>query len=196
MTKIAGDEEQTGWSRTYLLVVAGFSAAAFLVRWAGLAIPVFGTEIIIDPREIFVTLGAALTGPVGGAVIGFFADLSTLSFPNGLGTNSMIAHIVGGVLFGLLYRPIYNRVQMPGLLVGWSLLVAAYYYIFLIPAFVASVLLAGGPERMSAVFGTNLSFLQAYTTLGQAALPEATATLIVTTIILIALPDMYRRPLR
>ena len=78
MEETTGDEQQTGLSRTYLFVVFGFGAAAFLVRWAGLTIPIIG-EVNIDPREMFVTLGAALTGPVGGLVIGFLAGLPAIS---------------------------------------------------------------------------------------------------------------------
>ena len=194
MKEITVDNKQMGSSKMWLFVVLGFSAAAFLVRWAGLVIPIIGTLTNLDPREIFITLGAALTGPIGGAVIGFFAELPTFSFSVGRGINSMITHMVAGLLFGFLYKLLYQRIRMPLLLVGWSLLVVAYYYLFIIPMFVALLLLTG-LERMSAVFGQELSFLQAYTTLGQIAWPEAVATLIITTIILIALPKKYRRPL-
>ena len=186
-----GDEQQTGLSRTYLFVVFGFGAAAFLVRWAGLTIPIIG-EVNIDPREMFVTLGAALTGPVGGLVIGFLAGLPAISVA--LGSSSLIAHCASGLLVGLLYKLVYKRWRMPALLFGWAVLIAAYYYIFLIPAFLAAVSLAA-PGAMSDVFGVDLSFLQAYSTLGQGALPEAVVTFVVTAIILIALPERYRRPL-
>ena len=75
--------------RPWLLLVLGFSAAAFLVRWAGFTIPVLGTNINFDPREVFVTLGAAITGPLGAVVIAFFAGFST-----GFLT-VMAAHIAG-----------------------------------------------------------------------------------------------------
>ncbi len=51
------------------------------------------------------------------------------------------------------------------------------------------------PEGLSIIFGTDLAFLQAYIILIKAAFPEALATLIITAIILIALPKKYRRPL-
>jgi len=53
MKRIPGDEKQTGLSKTWLFVVFGFGAAAFLVRWAGLTIPVIGT-INIDPSTTTV----------------------------------------------------------------------------------------------------------------------------------------------
>jgi LytS/YehU family sensor histidine kinase len=191
MKRIPGDEKQTGLSKTWLFVVFGFGAAAFLVRWAGLTIPTIGT-VIIDPREIFVTLGAAFTGPVGGLVIGSLSGLPALSVA--LGSSSLMAHSVSGLLIGLLYKPVYKRWPMPALLLGWAVLIAAYYYIFLIPTFLAAISLAD-PGGISGVLGEDLSFSQAYSTLGQGAFPEAVATFIVTAIILIALPERYRRPL-
>jgi len=191
LKKIARDEKPTGLSRTWLFVVVGFSAAAFLVRWAGLTIPVIGTDINIDPREIFVTLGAAVTGPVGGLVIGFCSGLPAVTVS--LGSSSLIAHSVSGLLFGFLYKPVHQRWHMPLLLLGWVGLVAAYYYIFLIPTFLATISLAD-PGGIANLFGLDLSFSQAYRTLGQVAFPEAVVTFIITSIILIALPEKYRRP--
>lgn len=192
MKRTPGDEQQTGLSKTWLIVVLGFGAGAFLVRWAGLAIPVPGTMVNIDPREIFVTLGAAISGPVGGLVIGFLSGLPTIS--DALGSTSLIAHGVSGLLIGFLYKPVYKRWPTPALLLGWVVLMAVYYYVFLIPIFLASVRLAD-PEGITSVLGADLLFSQAYILLAQVAFPEAVATFIVTTIILIALPERYMRPL-
>ena len=192
MKKIVGAERLSGPSRMWLLVVVGFSAAAFLVRWAELVIPVIGTLAYTDPREIFVILGAAVTGPVGGLVIGFFSGLPAVSIV--LGPASLIAHSVSGLLLGSLYKPVYNRWRMPILLSVWVGLVTAYYYIFLLPTFLATISLAD-PGGIAVIFGLDLSTFQAYRSLGQAAFPEVLATLIVTSIILIALPGKYRRPL-
>lgn len=190
MQKATEDKPQTGLSKPWLFVVLVFGAAAFLVRWAGLTIPVVGT-VIIDPREIFVTLGAAFTGPVGGLVIGFLGGLPPISVA--VGPSSLIAHSVSGLLIGLLYKPVHKRWPVPLLLFAWAVLMAAYYYIFLIPTFLAAVSLVG--RGIPDIFGLDLSFSQAISTLAQAAFPEAVATFIVTAIILTALPERYRRPL-
>jgi hypothetical protein len=173
--------------RTWLLVVLGFSAAAFLVRWAGFTIPVVGM-FNFDLREVFVTLGAAITGPVGGAVIGFFAGL-----PTGF-LSDMAAHSASGLFVGLLYRPVYNRWRMPALLLVWGLLLVTYYYGFLIPVFLAAALLTESPS-IPDIFGSDLSFFQAYAITMQAVWPEVLGTLIVTALILVGLPEKYRRPL-
>ena len=178
----------------WLLAVLGFSAAAFLVRWAGLTIPVAGSQLRVDPREIFVILGAAHTGPIGGAVIGFCADLPAASFVMGQGSYIVFTHIVSGFFLGWLYRQVYARWQMPALLAGWVVLVIVYYYALLVPVFITLVWLTG-PESETAIFGANLSFLQMYSVLGQAAIPELVGTLTLTTIIFMALPHKYRRPL-
>ncbi len=121
-------------------------------------------------------------------MIGFFSGLPSILMSTG------IAHVVSGLFIGLLYKPLYSRWPMPKLLLGWAVLIAAYYYVFLIPPFLAITLLTY-PEGLSIVFGTDLAFLQAYIFLIKAAFPEALATLIITAIILIALPKKYRRPL-
>jgi LytS/YehU family sensor histidine kinase len=192
--RISGAEEQAGLPKTWLFVVFGFGVAAFLVRWAGLTIPVLGSKVNTDPREIFVTLGAAFTGPVGGLVIGFLSGLPSVTMVGLASGSTLVAHVVSGLLTGLLYRPVYKRWPMPALLLGWAVLIAAHYYVFLIPTFLVLAPLID-PGGLSSVFGAELSFSEAYSTLGQAAFPEVVATYVITTIILIALPERHRRPL-
>ncbi|MFN2109244.1 MAG: hypothetical protein ACK2UI_06240, partial [Anaerolineae bacterium] len=83
-------------SKTALVTALGFGLAALIVRAASLRIPVVGTHLVSDPRELFVTLGAALSGPVGGMLCGFMAN-------NWFGKDSIAlisdcsAHILGGL---------------------------------------------------------------------------------------------------
>jgi LytS/YehU family sensor histidine kinase len=62
-------------SRTALIVAAVFGVAALLVVIAGLHVPIPGTEVVTDPRELFTTLGSGLTGPVGALLIGILAGI-------------------------------------------------------------------------------------------------------------------------
>ncbi|RPJ27517.1 MAG: hypothetical protein EHM33_07730 [Chloroflexi bacterium] len=48
---------------------------------AGLTIPIPGTPVVTDPREIFTTIGASLTGPIGGIVIGILAGIAESGVP-------------------------------------------------------------------------------------------------------------------
>ncbi|MFN2284618.1 MAG: hypothetical protein ACK2UQ_09365 [Anaerolineae bacterium] len=180
-------------SKTALVTALGFGLAALIVRAASLRIPVVGTHLVSDPRELFVTLGAALSGPVGGMLCGFMAN-------NWFGEDSIAlisdcsAHILGGLWMGLTYKNLmYARLKMPSLLLGWGGLVFIYYYLVVIPVFVG-VTYTFFPALVEQLFGA-LSFGQAYTTFAQAATPEFVITLLITGIILAILPPKYRRPL-
>ena len=76
-------------------VVFGLAAMATVV--AHLTLPIPGTGVVTDPREVFTTTGAALTGPVGGVVIGLLAGFRE---PGGLVWASLLAHISGGLWMG------------------------------------------------------------------------------------------------
>ena len=58
-----------------LLVSAAFGLAALAIVAASLTLPIPGTGVVTDPREVLTTTGAALTGPVGGLVIGILAGI-------------------------------------------------------------------------------------------------------------------------
>ena len=59
-----------------LAIALFFGAAALAIVLGGLTIPIAGTEVVTDPRELFTVLGAALTGPVGGLIIGLLAGIA------------------------------------------------------------------------------------------------------------------------
>jgi hypothetical protein len=180
-------------SKTALLTALGFGLAALLVRAANLRIPVVGTHVVSDPRELFVILGAALSGPIGGVLCGLMAN-------NWFNEDSIAlisdcsAHILGGLWMGLAYKNlVYARLKMPSLLLGWVGLVFVYYYLVVIPIFIG-VTYTFLPALVKPLFGA-LSFGQAYTAFAQAATPEFAITVIITAIILAILPPKYRRPL-
>jgi hypothetical protein len=180
-------------SQKIILMALGFGSAALLVKTIGLSIPVFGT-VGLDPRELFVTLGAALTGPVGGILIGFMArDWSTPI----LHIDSLISqaiHMAGGLWIGYTYKKLaYRRTKFAQLLLRWSILVAIYYYLILVLGYVL-IAYALARAYFEATFG-GLSFGQAYVALAQAATAEFIITLVITAIILAILPPKSRRPL-
>ena len=180
-------------SKTIILTALGFGLAALIVRAAGLRIPVFGTHIVSDPREFFVTLGGALTGPAGGVLCGLMANNWFNEDSIALISDSS-AHILGGLWMGLAYKNlVYARLKMPSLLLGWGGLVFVYYYLVVIPVFIV-VTYAFFPALVEQLFGA-LSFGQVYTAFAQAATPEFIITVVITAIILAILPPKYRRPL-
>jgi LytS/YehU family sensor histidine kinase len=165
-------------------VAAAFGGAALAVVLAGLTIPIPGTPVVTDPREIFTTTGASLTGPIGGIVIGILAGIAEPGIP----LASLLAHIVGGIYNGLVYKNLSwryreNKIQS---LILWVLQVVGYYLLVVVPLFAAGLAMFY-PDQ-----GTFVPLLIALET---GVIPELILTTTVTTIIMAALPERYRRPL-
>lgn len=175
-----------------LLPATAFGLAALAIVGAGLTIPIPGTGVVTDPREIFTTIGAALTGPLGGIVIGILAGIGE---PGGVMLASVLAHVSGGLWMGFSYKNlVHNPLKMPASLIGWVFLVLAYYYLFVVPGFVIGQAIFNS-EDFNELYGAGTSLMRAYTVLGWGALPEALLTALVTSLVLVALPIRYRRPL-
>ena len=167
-------------SAVMALVTGGMALAVIL---ADLIIPILGTDIATDPREMFTTIGAALSGPAGGVLIGILAGIAVPNYP----AASMIAHIVGGIWMGWAFKEfVYKRLRMPLFLLGWAGIVMAYYYLFLMPTFILGLML---------LYDGATSFFTVYADIAQGALTEAFVTTAVTTIAMFAIPGKYRRPL-
>lgn len=167
-------------------MAAAFGGAALALVLAGVTIPIPGTPVVTDPREIFTTIGASLTGPVGGVVVGLLAGIAEPGIPFA----SLLAHVVGGVFNGLVYKNFSWRFKEKKVLslAAWALQVFAYYTLVVIPLFVVGLMVFYPDPEYGGFFG----FLGA---LEVGALPEALLTSVVTTIIMAALPEKYRRPL-
>jgi LytS/YehU family sensor histidine kinase len=167
-------------------VAAAFGGAALALVLAGVTIPIPGTPVVTDPREFFTTIGASLTGPIGGIVIGLLAGIAEPGIP----LASLLAHIIGGIYNGLIYKNFSWRLRgnKVASLAAWALQVIIYYAVFVVPLFAAGlVLFYPDPE-----YGGYFAFLGV---LEAGAVPEMILTAIVTTIIMSALPERFRRPL-
>jgi hypothetical protein len=167
-------------------VAAAFGGAALAVVLAGITIPIPGTPVVTDPREIFTTTGASLTGPIGGIVIGILAGIAEPGIP----LASLLAHIIGGIYSGLVYKNLSWRFRQNNALrlALWAVQVLGYYILVVVPLFVVGlVVFYPDPE-----YGGFIALLGA---LEAGAMPEAIMTTVVTTIIMAALPERYRRPL-
>ncbi len=175
-----------------LLVATAFGAAALAIVMAGITLPIPGTGVVTDPREIFTTTGAAFTGPFGGILIGILAGVRE---PGGIALASLLAHISAGLWMGLSYKKlVHERTQMPISVIAWAALVLAYYYVFAIPGFVIGQALFY-PEGYAEAYGEGTSLIRAYGDLASGVVPEAILTTLVTTLVYLALPRRHRRPL-
>jgi hypothetical protein len=167
-------------------VAAAFGGAALALVLAGVTIPIPGTPVVTDPREIFTTTGAALTGPIGGIVIGILAGIAEPGIP----LASLLAHIIGGIYNGFVYKNLGWRFRSnkTAYLAFWAAEVLGYYFLIVIPLFVVGLVIFY-PDPEYGGFFALLGALEA------GAAPEAFFTTIVTTIIMAALPERFRRPL-
>lgn len=167
-------------------VTAAFGGAALALVLAGITIPIPGTPVVTDPREIFTTIGASLAGPIGGIVIGILAGIAEPGIP----LASLLAHIVGGIYNGLVYKNLSWRFNSnkPLSLALWVLQVVGYYTLIVVPLFAVGISVFY-PDPSNGTFLAFLGVLEA------GAAPEMLFTTIITTIIMVALPERYRRPL-
>jgi len=116
-------------------VILGLSA--FLLILSDIQINLPGTNLSTDPREIFVLIGAALTGPIGAMISG---ALSSIYDPN----PDIILYVVLQHMFAALWVSIgykfliFKNYSIPRFIIGWILIVLAYYYVFYIPIYVIS----------------------------------------------------------
>lgn len=179
-------------------VSIAFGLVALVIVLAELFVPIPGTGVVTDPREIFTTLGAALTGPVGGVIVGTLAGIGEafIGIPAGrIPLASLIAHIAGGLWMGWAYKKlVFNRMQMPQLVLGWAGLVLVFYFIFAAPGFTIGQLVFY-PDQFAAFYGEEATLVDAYLTLARGVVREALITTAITSLVIVALPQRYRRPL-
>ncbi len=173
-------------------IAALFGLCAIMVVLADIHFTIPGTNIITDPREVFVLFGAAITGPVGAVLIGF---LSSLYDPTpGLNIYIMLQHIIGAVFIGFVYKKyIYERLKMPLMILGWLTAVLLYYYVLYIPLyFIVDIFY---PDLFLTITSNHHDTVGSLWVIYKGWIPEVAFTALVTSFILVALPSHYRRPL-
>jgi len=168
-----------------LLVAVVFGLVALVFVALKITLPIPGTEFVSDPRELLVTLGSAISGPVGALIIGFLAgvaDTSETVLP------SIVAHIVAGMFLAVAYRFCTKLpgITTPRLAVLWILSIVVYYFGALMPAFFLTYRLTT-PEPFD--------FWQAYLGVARGAIGEIILIAFITTAVMVLLPRRYRRPM-
>jgi hypothetical protein len=152
-----------------------------------------GNGSYIGIGELFTTLSAALGGPLASIVTlfmgysihgilhpEFFPDLSSVYIFLGDG----VAHLCAMLVFAFCYyKFLFPRMSKTRVfLIGWFLLVGAYYFLALLPLTVVFLnLIDPGQGATYTVFAKNF-------------IPEFLGTAIFTTLVWFASPVRYRRP--
>ncbi|MEI2783668.1 MAG: hypothetical protein V9H25_21520 [Candidatus Competibacter sp.] len=174
-----------------LAIALPFGLAAFICVYGGLTAFIAGTGAITDPREIFVTLGAALTGPVGAVLIGVLAGIYDPS--PGLYPVTIAMHVAGALWMAFAYKKlVFEKFSSWLFFPAWIGLIAVYYFGVCIPVLVFGAGLS--PDLFARVFrdGTpGQALLDLYISLW----PEVTLTSLITAVFLTLIPKKSRKPL-
>lgn len=167
-----------------------FAALSYLSTAANLTIQLSG-DLILGPWELFNVLSAALFGPIGLLVTELGLDISGYFYlikgvypaPQDLYfmIGNYAAHIAALAVVAAGYRVFHEQMKMPRLLAGWILLMGIYYLMgvtlsvlfhnIAVPALGATLAGYVGTVRLEFVFVAGI-----------------------TSLILLALPERYRRP--
>lgn len=161
-----------------------------------LSIPIT-SELESDPREIFFSLGAALTGPVGVLISNMLAWLGQCiageCTPGNLWEAKDFAdHLASGLFAAFVYKKwVYPRENTAARLASWAALILAYYYIVWLPVRNVMVIIRETAAGNPAVPG----FFDTYISLAPNLMPEAVITILITSLVWMALPRRHHRPL-
>ena len=175
-----------------------FAFLGWLILIAGFSLPIPGLDAYVGVSEILNLIAALLGGPItvviGNILFGIFGYTLVVSKAHPwpisfyLTLADVLAHIISLMLVSFSYRFFYERAKRYEqakrnvvAIASWVLICMGYYFV-LIPLQVTSVNL---------VIPGMLTFSELF----RGTLPEILATTFITTLILLALPKRYRRPL-
>lgn len=165
---------------------AAFGAGALLVVALGLTFPIPGINVVTDPRESFVSLGGAFSGPIGAIIVGILAGILEPGAPPIV---SIIAHIGGAIFAAFYYKYVFWRMRdnrVPSL-VAWIIGILLYYELVVVPLFTIGLVVFFPDPEYGGFFGLLVA-------LWGAVIPEMVLTMIITTIVLAVVPRRYIRP--
>lgn len=169
-----------------LLVAAVTGLVALVLVILKITVPIPGTDIVTDLREVVVTLGAALSGPVGALLVGILAGFGEEQRDTVLA--SIVTHVVAGAVLAIIYLQLIKVLRKSAFRFAllWILSIAVYYYGLLIPTYFLTYNL---------YHAEKIPFGSAYAEIAHAFTVEVIITALLTTILLLLLPRRYRRPL-
>jgi len=183
--------KKTIWIPLVLGITLGLlDFISFAVHWV-IQIASFGA---IGPQEILVVISAALGGPVGLLAANILQELGMHifllkgDFPGqrllevSISIADFFAHTIALLAVAYGYRFLHQRAKKATIYIAGWILITVIYYIVLLPL-------------QSLVHNLLVPGLLPLQTLVRGAPPEFLMVAIISTLILIALPRRYRRPL-
>ena len=181
-----------------IVISLAFAFLVWLILIAGFSLPIPGLDANVGVSEIFNLIAAILGGPItvviGNIIFGIFGYTLVLSNAHPwpisfyLTLADVIAHIIPLVLVTFCYRFIYERAKRYDqakrnviVIASWVLISISYYFVLI-------------PLQVTFINLVNPGMLT-FSDLFRGTLPEILATTFITSLILLALPARYRRPL-
>ena len=176
----------------WIPIVGGLllGALSFLISASNITIQV-SQDLNLGPWEIFNTISAALFGPIGflitqlgmdlGGYLYLLKDVSAGSQNINFVLCGYVAHSASLMIVAFGYRYIYQRMKMPKLLAGWSLTLGIYYIVLAILQVFLYNIFIPDLEATYAFYFRNIPV-------------ELILIIVITSLILLALPERYRRP--
>jgi hypothetical protein len=179
--------------RTIWIPIVGglaFGALSYLITVADITVRI-SEDLILGPWEIPNILSAALFGPIGLFITELGLDISGyLYLIRGVYpapqdayfmVGNYIAHSVAMLAVAFGYRFIYRRMSMPLLLAGWVLLMGIYYLVGVTLQVSLFNIAVPGLGASYSVYFSNVRL-------------EFILVSGITSLILLALPQRYRKP--
>mgnify|MGYP000917369250 FL=1 len=180
---------------TRWLVAAAAGVGAALTIGTGLQLTMPGSNLVIDPRQTFVTLGAALCGPGPAVLVGLLAG--AMEWVPGTQVPSMITHACAAVGMAYMYRGLVARHaddrRLWPFVLGWVGRLALYYTLLLVPISMLWGLL--WPDLMAGVMGQPGLDGPALGLIALASVWEFAVTALLTAAALCVLPRRARLPI-
>ena len=187
--------KKTIWQPLVLGVVFGLLAGIATVTGLSFLTPGITDNAIGFYVTLFL-LSAALGGPLAGAIApAVMVIISALFGPPEMKDiitipaifwSNLLALGTTMALVGFAYRLIFERLKMPARLLAWAGIIIAYYFISISASIIPQYYLLGDPpsEILPAVLGAYKTYI-----------PQAIFDICFTSLVFIALPARYRRPL-
>ncbi len=179
---------------TKIRILAAFILATFefSVMFWKIYIPVPGMDIIIDPGELFITLGAVFSGVPGTFFIVLARTAATIwkgDLIFHFAIISMISHITAAGVFLFFYGKFIKKESIfLKKIIRWIILITAYYLLILLPVFhLLSYIFI--KQQYIKFFGETENFLQTYLIMARIYLKELFFTIFLSTVILAAIPE-------